>query len=290
MTKADQAYATIALTRRDGVTTVTLNRPDKKNAMNPQMHEDMYDILNRLEGDRETRVLVITGAGESFCAGQDLKEYFKDVGDDEAVRNRNKRVSDDWRNRLLRLFPKPTIAMVNGYCFGGAFTIVGACDFAIAADEAQFGLSEVNWGAIPGGMVSKVIGSQMSFRDALYYAMTGERFNGRQAAEMRWVNFSYPRSELEAKTYELAGRLSKMDASALRSTKEAFKIVQEMPFDVAFNWLLAKSNELKWRHSIEGEGEEGLDKFLRKEFKPGMGSHTMASDEKRKSGEGSGRN
>ena len=279
MTKVDPGYATIALGKREGVTTITLNRPDKKNAMNPQMHEDMYDVLNRLEGDRDTRVLVITGAGDSFGAGQDLKEYFKDVGDDEAVRNRNKRISDDWRNRLLRLFPKPTIAMVNGYCFGGAFTIVGACDFAIAADEATFGLSEVNWGAIPGGMVSKVIGSQLSFRDALYYAMTGERFDGKKAAEMRWVNFSYPKSELEAKTYALADKLAKMDAAALRSTKEAFKIVQEMPFDVAFNWLLSKSNELKWRHSIEGEGEEGLDKFLRKEFKPGLGSHTVAGEE-----------
>jgi trans-feruloyl-CoA hydratase/vanillin synthase len=280
-TVTDVTYETITLARRGGVTTVTLNRPDKKNAMNPQMHEDMYDVLTRLEGDDATRVLVVTGAGDSFCAGQDLKEYFKDVGDDEARRNRNKRISDEWRNRLLRLFPKPTIAMINGFCFGGAFTIVGACDFAIAAEDATFGLSEVNWGAIPGGMVSKVIGSQMAFRDALYYAMTGERFDGRKAAEMRWVNFAAPRAELAAKTYELADKLAAMDAAALRSTKEAFKIVQEMPFDVAFNWLLAKSNELKWRHSIEGEGEAGLDKFLRKEFKPGLGSHTTAGDAKK---------
>ena len=287
MTKRETGYATIALTRRDAVTTITLNRPDKKNAMNPQMHEDMYDVLNRLEGDDDTRVLVITGAGDSFCAGQDLKEYFKDVGDDEAVRNRNKRISDDWRNRLLRLFPKPTIAMVNGYCFGGAFTIVGACDFAVAAEDAIFGLSEVNWGAIPGGMVSKVIGSQLAFRDALYYAMTGERFDGKKAAEMRWVNFAVPRADLETRTHELATKLAKMDAAALRSTKEAFKVVQEMPFDVAFNWLLAKSNELKWRHSLEGDGEEGLDKFLRKEFKPGMSSHTLAASEEGKRGKGS---
>ena len=277
---ADSQYTTIAVERREGgVTTVTLNRPDKKNAMNPPMHEEMYDVLTRLEGDRSTRVLVITGAGDSFCAGQDLKEYFKEVGDDQARRNRNKRISDDWRNRLLRMFPKPTIAMVNGFCFGGAFTIVGACDFAIAADDAKFGLSEVNWGAMPGGMVSKVIGTQMSYRDALYYAMTGEQFDGKRAAEMRWINSSVPRAELSTKTYELADRLAKMDAAALQSTKEAFKVVQEMPFDVAFNWLLAKSNELKFRHSIEGHGEEGLDKFLRKEFKPGMGSHTLAGAE-----------
>src|SRR5437879_2638190 len=103
-------FATVMVEKREGVTTITVNRPDKKNAMNPQMHQDMYDLLTRLEGDDETRVLVITGAGDSFCAGQDLKEYFKDVGDDEYQRNLNKRISDDWRNRLLRLFPRPTIA------------------------------------------------------------------------------------------------------------------------------------------------------------------------------------
>jgi feruloyl-CoA hydratase/lyase len=269
-------FKTILVSTVDGVTTVTFNRPDKRNAMNPQLHQDMYDVLTALEGDDQTRVLVITGAGDAFCAGQDLKEYFKDVGDDQARRNLNKRISDDWRNRLLRLFPKPTIAMVNGHCFGGAFTIVAACDFAIAAEDAQFGLSEVNWGAIPGGMVSKVIGSQIAFRDALYYAMTGERFDGSKAAEMRWVNKAVPRAELEVEVTALAQRLAKMDAAALWSTKEAFKLVQEMSWDVAFHWLLAKSNELKFRHSISGAADEGLDKFLRKEFKPGLGSHTKS--------------
>lgn len=270
-------FKTLKIANQDGVTTVTFNRPEKRNAMNPQLHQDMYDALTALEGDAATRVLVVTGAGESFCAGQDLKEYFKEVGDDQAQRNLNKRISDDWRNRLLRLFPKPTIAKINGHCFGGAFTIVAACDFAIAADDAQFGLSEVNWGAMPGGMVSKVIGAQMSFRDALYYAMTGERFDGTKAAEMRWINKAVPRDQLDAEVDDLAARLAKMDAAALWSTKEAFKLVQDMSWDQAFHWLLAKSNELKFRHSIEGTGEEGLDKFLRKEFKPGLGSHTTST-------------
>jgi trans-feruloyl-CoA hydratase/vanillin synthase len=129
----------------------------------------------------------------------------------------------------------------------------------------------------------------MAFRDALYYAMTGERFDGKRAADMRWVNFSVPRAELQG------GRMSSPTSSRrwtrppFAQRRRRFKIVQEMPFDVAFNWLLAKSNELKWRHSLEGEGEEGLDKFLRKEFKPGLGSHTVVAREEGKSGEGSSR-
>ena len=267
-------YQTIKVDTVDGITTITFDRPEKRNAMNPQLHQDMYDALTALEGDPATRVLVITGSGSSFCAGQDLKEYFKEVGDDQAKRSLNKRISDDWRNRLLRLFPKPTIAKINGHCFGGAFTIVASCDFAIAAEDAQFGLSEVNWGAIPGGMVSKVIGAQMSYRDALYYAMTGDRFDGAKAAEMRWINQAVPADQLDEEVQALAAKLASMDADALWSTKEAFKLVQDMSWDQAFHWLLAKSNELKFRHAISGNTDEGLDKFLRKEFKPGLGSHT----------------
>jgi trans-feruloyl-CoA hydratase/vanillin synthase len=115
----------------------------------------------------------------------------------------------------------------------------------------------------------------MAYRDALYYAMTGERFDGAKASEMRWINKAVPRADLESEVAELAARLANMDAAALWSTKEAFKLVQDMSWDASFHWLLAKSNELKFRHSIEGTTDEGLDKFLRKEFKPGLGSHTV---------------
>ena len=170
------------------------------------------------------------------------------------------------------MFPKPTIAMINGYCFGGAFPIVAACDFAIAADDAVFGLSEVNWGTLPGGMVSKVITMQMSYRDALYYAMTGETFDGRHAAEMRWINRSVPLEQLQDEVMTLARKLLTIDPVALQATKEAVKQVIEMSQEEAFYWLLAKENEIKWRHSLAGRGSEGIDKFLAKEYRPGLGA------------------
>jgi trans-feruloyl-CoA hydratase/vanillin synthase len=275
----DFEYETVLVRREQGIATVTLNRPEKRNAMNPQMHADMYDVIQKLEGDPETRVLVITGAGNSFCAGQDLKEYFKDNKDDESARIVNGRRADDWRNRLLRMFPKPTIAMVNGYCFGGAFTIVCSCDIAIAADDAVFGLSEVNWGSIPGGMVSKVIASTMMFRDALYYAMTAETFDGRQAAEIKLVNRSVPRDLLEVDVMTLAAKLASMDGPALRATKEAIKQVVDMSYEQAYWWLMAKSNELRWRHD-QGADEHfaGIDRFLDKGYRPGYSSHTEHED------------
>ncbi len=272
-------YETILVQNEDGVTTVTLNRPGKRNAMNPPLHREMYDVLTRLEGDEQTQVLVITGAGTSFCSGMDLKEWFHDLKDDDYQRNLNRRISTDWVDRMLRMFPKPTIAMVNGHCFGGAFTIVASCDFAIAAEDAVFGLSEVNWGALPAGMVAKVIGVLMPYRDALYYALTAERFDGRKAAEIRFVNRAVPLDQLAGEVKALASHLATLDASALRATKEAFKQVVDMSYEQAFWWLMAKSNELQWRHQREGRGGEGIERFLAKEYKPGVSSFTEAKPE-----------
>ena len=267
-------YETILVDTDDGVTTVTLNRPDKRNAMNPQLHRDMYDALTRLEGDPETRVLVITGAGTAFCAGQDLKEYFKETEGDPYQRNLNRRISNDWRDRILRMFPRPTIAMVNGYCFGGAFSIVAACDVAIAAEDAVFGLSEVNWGAIPGGLVSKVISSQMAYRDALYFALTGDRFDGNRAAEVRFVNRAVPAESLRSEVMALAQRFAGMDPAALTATKIAFKQVGAMDHEQAYWWLAAKSRELELQHKVDEAGGEGIDRFLAKDYRPGLGSFT----------------
>src|SRR6185437_14699205 len=113
-------------------------------------------------------------------------------------------------------FPKPTVAMVNGFCFGAAFTQLSAVDFALAAEDAVFGLSEVNWGIIPGGIVSWNLTDMLLPRHALYYAATGEPFDGRRAVEIGLVNFAVPRDQLKAKTMEVAERLMKLNPSVLR--------------------------------------------------------------------------
>ena len=138
-------YKTICAEFDDGVCLLTLDRPDKRNAMNPVLGEEITDALEKLRNDKRCRVLVITGAGESFCAGMDLKEFNIDLQDKPAEYDRAHRVAVEWRGRTLRLFPKPTIAMVNGHCFGGAFTIVEGCDLAVAAEDAKMGLSEINF-------------------------------------------------------------------------------------------------------------------------------------------------
>ena len=186
----------------------------------------MLDCILALEGDPDTRVLVLAGAGEAWCAGMDLKMYFRALESDPASRIKAEWTTHQWRWYRLYNFPKPTIAMVNGYCFGGGFTQLVACDFAIAADTAQFGLSEINWGVIPGGLVSKVLGVCMNYRDSMYYSLTGHSFDAAEAVRMGLINKTVPTDRLKEETMALAEHLVRLNPEALRCTKQAVKAVR----------------------------------------------------------------
>jgi len=264
-------YETIEITKEGGITFVTFNRPDKRNAMSPQLHREMDAALDVLAVDDDTLVLVITGAGEAFCAGQDIELYFRSGAKDPVMMQRARRASNRWRWQTLSTFPKPTIAMVNGYCFGGAFTQVCACDFAIAADEALFGLSEINWGILPGGIVAWNVAQVLNYRDALYYAMTGDTFDGRKAREIGFVNVSVPRAELRQATISFAKKLMEKSPAALRYTKEAIRAVRFMNEPQANDYLSAKSDALKHNDKEKGR-EQGMTQFLdEKSYRPGFG-------------------
>jgi feruloyl-CoA hydratase/lyase len=158
----------------DQIAWVTLNRPEKRNCMSPALNDEMVEVLDALELDDRCGVLVLTGAGDSFSAGMDLREFFRATdGMPFNKQMRIRRSAANWQWRQLMNFPKPTIAMVNGWCFGGAFTPLVSCDIAIAADEATFGLSEINWGIIPGGVVTRAVVGSMNVRNAMYHILTG---------------------------------------------------------------------------------------------------------------------
>ena len=160
----------------------------------------MEEILFGLETDEETKVIVLTGAGNSWSAGMDLKQYFRETDNDPVARFRAATAHRRWATELLTWSRKPSIAMVNGYCYGGAFVSLAACDIVIAAENATFGLSEVNWGIIPGGNVSKVFGDMVSYRNALFYAMTGRTIDGRKAVELGIATLSVPAEKLREET------------------------------------------------------------------------------------------
>ena len=264
-------FENVKIERDGGVTSVILNRPEKRNAMSPQLHVDMCDALDWAELDDQTKVVIITGAGGNFCAGQDLKLYFRGTENDPKARVKARRAAHTWRWDRLSMFPKATIAMVHGYCFGGGFTPVIACDFAIAADDAVFGLSEVNWGIIPGGLVAWAVTEVMGYRDAIYYSVTGEQFSGKEAAAMKFVNKSVPLSSLQEETMTLARKLEAKSPAAVRYTKEAVRSVRRMSKEQALDYLNVKSDALKL-NDPEGGRAKAMKQFLDdKVFKPGLG-------------------
>jgi trans-feruloyl-CoA hydratase/vanillin synthase len=266
------SYATVLVEKTDGVALVTFNRPDKKTAMNPQFHDDMAAALEDLRYDDAVRVLVLTGAGDSFCAGMDLKEVFHALKDDRARYDRVIRVSTEWRGRTLRYYPKPTIAMVNGYCFGGAFSIVESCDIVIAAEEASFGLSEINFKGFPGGSVSKSLANLFRPRDALFYGLTGRRFDGRTAARIGFATFAVPLAKLREETMAVARDIAAKDPAALKATKDGYRFSLEMTWEASMNYTNAKEEELANMQRI-GWKDEGVQDFVEGKFKPGLQSH-----------------
>ena len=272
--EGDPSGTVVGVSFEDGIAWVTMNRPGKRNAINPTMNVEMNEILDQLEVDPRCKVLVLTGADYAFSAGMDLKEYFRETAHlDPVRRRRNHKATTNWTWRKLRYYAKPTIAMVNGWAFGGAFTPLVACDLAIAADDATFGISEINWGIIPGGNVTKAVEATMSERDALWFIMTGDTFDGKTAAAMGLVNKSVPAGELRDAVVALAKNLMEKNPTTLWNAKVAYKNSRNLDWEFAEEYGSAKSAQNSLMDPERGS-ERGLKQFLdAKTFKPGLGSY-----------------
>ena len=271
MSKYEARWQTVKVDVENGIGWITLNRPEKRNAMSPTLNREMIDVLETLELDDEAQVVVLTGAGEAWTAGMDLKEYFRETeGQPEIMQERVRRDCSQWQWKLLRMYSKATIAMVNGWCFGGAFSPLVACDLAISADEAVYGLSEINWGIPPGNLVSKAVADTMGHRQALHYIMTGDTFTGKEAAAMGLVNKSVPKAELRDAVIELANKLMEKNPVVLRYAKTGFKRCRELTWEQGEDYLYAKVDQSNGRDPEKGR-KEGLKQFLDdKTIKPGL--------------------
>jgi len=271
MSKYEARWQTVKVDVENGIGWITLNRPEKRNAMSPTLNREMIDVLETLELDDDAQVIVLTGAGDAWTAGMDLKEYFRETdGKPEITQERIRRDCSQWQWKLLRMYSKATIAMVNGWCFGGAFSPLVACDLAIAADDAVFGLSEVNWGIPPGNLVSKAVADTMGHRNALHYIMTGDTFTGKEAAAMGLINKSVPKEQLREAVIELAGKLLEKNPVVLRYAKIGFKRARELTWEQGEDYLYAKTDQSNYRDPEKGR-KEGLKQFLDdKTIKPGL--------------------
>jgi trans-feruloyl-CoA hydratase/vanillin synthase len=256
---------------------VSFNRPQKRNAMSPGVNRRMLQVIEELEFREDVGVLVLTGEGDAWSAGMDLKEYFRET-EAQGLQGTRKAQSEAyawWKK--LRWYQKPTIAMVNGWCFGGGYGPLFACDLAIAAEDATFGLSEINWGILPGGGATKVAIDLMSFRDAMYHTLTGEPIDGRKAAEWKLVNEAVPRAQLKTRVVEIADILLKKNPVALKAAKDAVRRVKEMTYENAEDYLIRAQEAANF---FDNEGrKEGIRQFIdEKSYKPGLATY----DTKRK--------
>ncbi len=265
--------STVSAHVEDGIAWVWFDRPDKRNAMSRRLNRRMLEVLDELEFRDDVGVLVLGGRGEAWSAGMDLQEYFREPEAEgfEAIR-RSQMESYGWFARL-RNFEKVTIAMVHGWCFGGAYAPLYACDLAFCSDDAVFGLSEVNWGILPGGGASKVVADLMPLRDAMYHALMGENLTGQQAAAARLVNESVPTDELETRVREVANALLAKNWATLKATKRAIRAVRLQEYDVALDYQIRAQEALMYVDSTRGR-QEAMRQFLdEKSFKPGLGHY-----------------
>jgi len=271
---------TVSLKIENRIAWVSYNRPEKRNCMSPKLNRQMMRVLDSIEFRDDVGVVVLTGEGDAFSAGMDLQEYFREneakgLG---AIRQ-SQREAYGWWDRL-RWFEKPTIGMVQGWAFGGAYGPLHALDIVVASDKATFGLSEINWGILPGGGASKVAQELMPFRQAMYHAMMGENLTGQQAAEQGLVTQCVPHDQLKARVIEIAQVLLKKDANALRATKWAMRRMSEMTFDNAMDYLIRAQEALNGMGGAAAR-KEATKQFLDdKTFKPGLGAFDTSKIQK----------
>lgn len=212
-------YESITVEKRGAVAILTINRPDKLNALNTQVHAEGVAALDELRTDDEVRVLVITGAGEkSFIAGADIGEFA-----DKTPFTQRSTFQERSLFNSIDSFPKPVIAMVNGFCLGGGNELALACDLRVCTPNAKFSQPEINLGIMPGGggtqRLTRLIGEGRSMEMVL----TGDMVDAETAHKFGLVNHVYNADELAAKTMELANKIAEKAPIALALCKEAVK-------------------------------------------------------------------
>ncbi|RKT87203.1 trans-feruloyl-CoA hydratase / vanillin synthase [Saccharopolyspora antimicrobica] len=254
--------------------TIYFNRPDKKNAMNPQLHRDMNEALDVIEETGGVKAVVVTGNGDSFSSGMDLEECFLRPFDDPQLFYKTNLVALKWFQRL-KAFPAVTIAKVNGYAFGGGFEVTGLCDLAVAAENVKFGLSEINFGIFPAGGATWAVTHNMPRKQALYYILTGDTLTGKQAEEYGLVNKAVPADQLDAETDRIVGKIVNKNPVTLELAKQVYEKTTGLDLPAAIDYDQAKLWELS-RLSNNEWITVALKQFEKRSYRPGLKTYDRA--------------
>jgi enoyl-CoA hydratase/carnithine racemase len=251
------SYETLLVDVRERVATVTLNRPEARNALNPTVVRELGAALTQLDDDAESRVVIVRGAGErAFCAGADLKGMFRTGSILEA------REQYTGLARILEMIPRmrtPVIAQVHGYALAGGCGLAAACDIVVAADDAVFGLPEIKLGLLPLMVLAPILRTATP-RRVLELVLTGRELLAREALEIGLVTRVVPRVDLGRVVGEVAQTLAGFSPATVAIGKEAFYRVLELSHAQALTHL----RDLLTIVSRSEDAQEGIAAFLEK--------------------------
>ena len=245
--------------RAGAVARLVLNRPEARNALDPELAGALAGAIRAASDDSAVRVIVLTGAGSAFCAGARLDALLVGIeqGDAGAVGASFRVVGEVYR-ALLDARP-PTIAMVNGYALAGGCGIATACDLVVASDRAQLGYPEVHLGLMP-GMVMALLFRLVGFRTGLELALTGRRVSAEEAARIGLINRAVAHDELEASVGELAEQLAGLSPTALAQIKRWAWALPGQELSRA----LDQGRDVSTLCAMSPEAREGIARFLEK--------------------------
>jgi enoyl-CoA hydratase len=249
-------FETLLLNVDGGVAVLTINRPDKRNALNAATRSELVAALDRIRDDPAVRVLVITGAGDrAFVAGADIAEFAERTPLEQRAAMEGRRVFDE-----IASLPKPTIAMVNGFALGGGCELAMACDLRVASRSARFGQPEIRLGLIPGGGGTQRLPRLVGAGAALRMILSGEPVDAEEAFRIGLVDVLVDAGELRARTMDIAGTMAAYSPVALRLAKEAVAAAWETPLGAG----LALERELFITAFASDDRREGVRAFMDK--------------------------
>ena len=253
----ERAFHTILQTREGGVLTVTLNRPDRRNAIGPAMVNELLYALEDAHRDDEVRVIVLTGAGKAFCAGGDFGQMSSGGVEGE----RELPPKGDYHDLLLAMLrtEKPIVARVNGHALGGGLGVVAACTFAVASTAASLGTPEVKVGLFP-FMIMAVLERVMTRRRLIEMMVLGERMTAEAAMEAGLVNMAVTPEELDGAVSRYVEGVLRASPSTLRLGLRAVRDGEQMELEPRLEMLAGRLVECL----ATEDAQEGLMAFLQK--------------------------